>query len=150
MQSYRRQVGVLDHLDEVDQFQGLKRAQLRVVERFAEQVQVSEGEILVDEGKFGKEFFLIVSGTAEVTHHDRPLNTLGPGDFFGELGALSRGTRNATVTARSNLDLLVIGQRESNAMLQIPQFRSALLGRMARRLQNVDAQLATAISGQTV
>jgi CRP-like cAMP-binding protein len=76
------------------------------------------------------------------------VNALVPGDFFGELAALNRGPRNATVTALCDLDLLVIGRREFNAMLEIPEFRDALLKSMANRMQTIDAQLATALDGQ--
>ena len=75
------------------------------------------------------------------------MNALGPGDFFGELAALNCGSRNATITALSEADLLIVGPRESDAVLQIPEFRNALLERMASRLQTVDAQLATGLDG---
>ena len=118
--------------------------------RLAEQVKVGEGEILIREGQFGKEFFLILSGIVEVTRKGRPVNALGPGDFFGELAALNRGPRNATVTALCDLDLLVIGRRELNAMLEISEFRNALLKWMASRMQTIDSQLATALNEQGI
>lgn len=126
---------------------GLQKAQLRNVARLVEQVKVDEGEILISEGQFGKECFFILSGTAEVTQRGRPVNTLGPGDFFGELATLNRGRRNATVRALCNLDLLVIGQREFNAILEISGFRDALLTSMASRIQTIDSQLAMALDG---
>jgi CRP-like cAMP-binding protein len=118
------------------------------VARLSEQVKAREGEVLLTEGNCGKEFFLILSGTVEVVQKGRHVNTLGPGDFFGELVALHGGTRNATVTALSHLDLLVVGPRESNALLQIPGFRDALLKSMAGRLQTLDARLATTPEAQ--
>jgi CRP-like cAMP-binding protein len=57
---------------------------------------------------------------------------------------LNRGRRSATVTAESDVELLVIGPREFDAMAQIPGFRNALFSRMANRLRLVDAQLAAA------
>ena len=67
---------------------------------------------------------------------------MGPGDFFGELAALNPGPRNATVTALSELDVLIIGPREYTAMAEIPGFRDALLRSMARRLRTMDERLA--------
>jgi CRP-like cAMP-binding protein len=104
-------------------------------------VKVAKGRTLIEEGQIGTEFFLILSGTVGVTNRGRLLNTLGSGDFFGELAALNRGRRNATVTALSDVELLVIGRRGHNAMLEIPEFRDALLKTMASRLQTVDALL---------
>jgi CRP-like cAMP-binding protein len=145
---FRRRTPVLDRLKSIDQFRGYNKAQLREVARLAEQVRVGEGEILIREEQFGKEFFLILSGTVKVTQKGRQVNALGPGDFFGELAAMNRAPRNATVTALSDLDLLIIGRRQFSAMLDIPQFRDALFERMANRLQSVDAQLATASKGE--
>ena len=75
----------------------------------AERVQVDQGEIVVREGQSDRELFLILSGTVEVTQAGRRVNELGPCDFFGEVGALNRSPRGATVTALSDLELLVIG-----------------------------------------
>ena len=148
MQTFRRKTPVIDRLRSMDPFSGYNTAQLREVARLAEQVRVGEGKTLIREGQFGKEFFLILSGNVEVTRKGRVVNALGPGDFFGELAVLNRRRRNATVTALSDLDLLIIGRREFNAMFEIPQFRDALFQRMANRLQIVDAQLATASMGR--
>jgi CRP/FNR family transcriptional regulator, cyclic AMP receptor protein len=134
----------VDLLHLVDQFGNCTKEQLSEVARLAECVQVGEGEVLTREGRIGREFFLILSGSAGVTQRGRRVNTLGPGDFFGELAAMNPGPRNATVTALSDLDVLIIGPREFQSMADIPGFRDALLKSMARRLRTVDARLATA------
>ena len=77
---------------------------------------MGEGEVLAREGRIGREFFLILSGRVAVTQKGRRVNALGPGDFFGELAAMNPGPRNATVTALSDLDVLIIGSREFAAM----------------------------------
>jgi CRP/FNR family cyclic AMP-dependent transcriptional regulator len=129
----------------VDQLRDCTEAQLGEVARLAERIQVGEGEVLAREGRIGREFFLILSGTVAVTQKGRRVNTLGPGDFFGELAALNPGPRNATVTALSDLDVLIIGPREFDAMAEIPGFRDALLKSMAGRLRTMDARLAAAL-----
>ena len=135
----------VDRLQAVDQLRDCTRAQLQEVARLAERIQVGEGEVLTREGRIGREFFLILSGTVGVTQKGRRVNTLGPGDFFGELAALNPGPRNATVTALSDVDVLIIGPREFAAMADIPGFRDALLKSMASRLRTVDARLAAAL-----
>ena len=148
MRTFRRQdPAVVDELQSIDQFKGCKKDQLRDVARLAEQVKVGSGEVLAREGQFGKELFVILSGNVEITQKGRRMNVLGPGDFCGELAALTHERRNSTATALSDLDLLIIGRREFDAMLQIPQFRDELLKRMASRLQRIDGQLATAVDG---
>jgi CRP-like cAMP-binding protein len=135
----------IDRLKTVEPLRDCTRPQLEEVARLAERVQVGEGEVLAREGRIGREFFLILSGTVAVTQKGRRVNTLGPGDFFGELAAMNPGPRNATVTALSDLDVLIIGPREFAAMADVPGFRDALLKSMARRLRTVDARLAAAL-----
>jgi CRP/FNR family cyclic AMP-dependent transcriptional regulator len=141
MASTLGQPAAAERLHSVEPFRACTRAQLREVERLAERIQVASGEVLAREGRIGREFFLILSGTVAVTQQGRRVNTLGPGDFFGELAAMDPGPRNATVTALSDLDVLIIGPREFAGMADIPGFRDALLKAMARRLRTVDAQL---------
>ncbi len=138
----------IDRLQAVDQLRDCTRAQLEDVARLAERIQVGEGEVLTKEGRIGREFFLILSGTVGVTQKGRRVNTLGPGEFFGELAALNPGPRNATVTALSDVDVLIIGPREFAAMADIPGFRDALMKSMAGRLRTVDARLAEALDDQ--
>jgi len=138
----------IDRLQAVDQLRDCTRAQLEDVARLAERIQVGEGEVLTKEGRIGREFFLILSGTVGVTQKGRRVNTLGPGEFFGELAVLNPGPRNATVTALSDVDVLIIGPREFAAMADIPGFRDALMKGMAGRLRTVDARLAEALDDQ--
>jgi CRP-like cAMP-binding protein len=118
--------GTVDRLREVDQLRGLTRGQLEQVAGLAERVQVDTGEVLAREGRVGREFFLILSGTVAVTQDGRHVDTLGPGSFFGEVIATNLGPRHATLTATSAADVLIIGPREFAAMVEIPGFRDAM------------------------
>lgn len=126
--------GTVDFLQAVEPLRGCTRTQLGEVARLAEQVQVGAGEVLAREGRIGREFFLILSGSVAVAQGRRRVNTLGPGDFFGELAAMDPGPRNATVTAITGVDALIIGPREFAAMTAIPGFRDALFKAMAQRV----------------
>jgi CRP/FNR family cyclic AMP-dependent transcriptional regulator len=132
----------VDRLQGVDLLRNCTHAQLEEVARLAERVQVAQGEVLAREGRIGREFFLILSGSVAVTQAGRRVNTLGSGDFFGELAAMDPGPRNATVTALTDLDVLIIGPRELSAMSEIPGFRGALFRSMASRLRTLEARLA--------
>ncbi len=138
----------VDMLQAVDLLGGCTHAQLEEVARLAERVHVGEGEVLAREGRIGREFFLILSGSVAVTQRGRRVNTLGPGEFFGELAAIDPGPRNATVTALTDLDVLIIGPREFSAMAAIPGFRDALFRSMASRLRAVDARLAATLTSR--
>jgi CRP-like cAMP-binding protein len=138
----------IEHLRKVAEFQACSRRQLESVARLAERVQVNEGETLTKEGRIGREFFMILSGQVAVTRGGRRIATLGSGQFFGELAAVSPAPRSATVTALCDLDVLIIGPRELTQMFEIPGFRDSLLTTMAERLRSVDAELHSALTEQ--
>ena len=109
--------------------------------RASDEVTVKAGRVLVEEGKPGHEFFLIVSGTATVKRGGRKIATLGPGQYFGELALLDREPRSATVVADTEMDLVVLGQREFAGVIDaVPTMAHKLLGSMARRLREADTR----------
>jgi alkyl hydroperoxide reductase subunit AhpC len=88
----------------------------------AEKVSFGPGETIVAEGDVADRFYVIVRGEVEVTRRtpegeDVPLATLGPGQFFGEVGVLAETRRTATVRAVDDVELL---------SLEWNTFRSAL------------------------
>jgi CRP-like cAMP-binding protein len=120
-------------------FRGCSQKQLIDIDRLTDRSVVLPGRVLVREGMIGRELFVIMSGTAAVTRKGRLLTTLGPGDHFGELGAIDTGHRNATLTALSTLTVLIVGPREfGTLMADVPGFRDTLMRGMARRLRGAD------------
>ena len=96
-------------LQQIPLFAGLgKRERKRVAER-AEEIDVPAGKRLAAEGDLAYEFFVIEDGTASVDVGGRRASTLGPGDFFGEIGLLeSDHQRKATVVAETPMKLIVL------------------------------------------
>jgi CRP-like cAMP-binding protein len=85
--------------------------------RLVDQLEVPAGTVLTRQGEYAREFFIILEGAAAVIRDDQRVATLGPGDFFGEVGLLSTTWRVATVEALSPMRLLVIGPREFQTMM---------------------------------
>jgi CRP-like cAMP-binding protein len=113
--------------------------ELALLERVADEIHVKAGEKIIREGGLGREFFVIEAGQAKVIRGGREVATLGPGDYFGELALLDAPLRNAEVVAESDMDLLVIGVREFNSLLdEVPTLARTLLRGMARRLRDAD------------
>ena len=74
-------------------------------------------------------------GTADVKKNSRRVNTLGPGDFFGEIALVSREPRTATVIATSPVRALVITDRSFRRLLDdAPQVQTKVMEAMAERL----------------
>jgi CRP/FNR family cyclic AMP-dependent transcriptional regulator len=137
----RARSSYLDHLAQVPMFSACSKKDLQTIGRASDEVKVAQGKTLVTEGSPGHEFFLILEGSASVTRNGRKIATLGPGQYFGELALLDRGPRSATVTADTDLEVLVLGQREFAGVLdEVPGLARKLLAAMATRLREADTK----------
>jgi CRP/FNR family transcriptional regulator, cyclic AMP receptor protein len=119
---------------------------LRTIRRALEEVTVPPDRILCEQGTIGREFFLIVGGEASVRRNGRKIATLGPGQYFGELALLDRRPRSATVASETEMDLLVLGQRQFNGVLDaVPALSRKMLAAMATRLREADEKAMASI-----
>lgn len=131
----------LTHLANVQMFSSLNKKELALVSRAADVVKVKAGKEIVTEGTAGHEFYLILDGEAVVKKGNRKIATLGPGQYFGELALLDRGPRSATIVAGTDVELVVIGQRELMAVLDaVPAVAHKLLVSMAARVRDADTK----------
>jgi CRP-like cAMP-binding protein len=89
-------------LDGLQLFDGLSAQQREMVANYAVEVDVPEGKVLARDGALAWDFYVIEEGSADVRRGQKVLATLGPGDFFGEMGAMaSDQRRTASVVATS-------------------------------------------------
>lgn len=131
----------LDYLSKVEIFEAFSRKELGQLGRLAEQIEISEGKDLTKEGTTGREFFVITKGQAGVYRKGKKVASLGPGKFFGELSLIDGGPRNATVTADSNMEVIVLGQREFLGLMHdVPTMAMKVIKGMASRLREADAK----------
>jgi CRP-like cAMP-binding protein len=112
---------------------------LRAIVSAATEIDVPAGKILVQQGDHGRELYVIIRGTAEVSRGGRKLRELVPGEFFGEMALLSPTPRTATVKARTDMRVMVLDAREMEVILD----RERSLGRklleaMAQRIRQVE------------
>ena len=134
----------LDKLAEVPLFSACSRKDLQRIAKASDEVEVKSGRVLVDQGKTGHEFFLILDGEATVRANNRKVASLSAGNYFGELALLSREPRDASVTADRDMKLLILGQREFTGLLDtIPGLASKILAIMAKRLRQADLKNVT-------
>jgi CRP/FNR family transcriptional regulator, cyclic AMP receptor protein len=89
-------------------FADVSDEELSQIATFAQEISVEAGRDLVREGDFSYEFMAIEDGEAEVTRAGEHVANLGPGDFFGEMGLLEKTLRNATVTAKTPMQLVTL------------------------------------------
>ena len=118
--------------------------QLDFIATQVDEVDFVAGRDLCREGSGGGEFFVILSGNAEVRRQGRHLRELGPGDFFGEIALLDGGPRTATVTALSPMTCLVLSRGQfHNVIRQNALIAVSVLETLGERLRSLLAGQAT-------
>lgn len=84
-------------LCEVPVSAGVSEEHLELIANYMDQRTYSPGEVIFNEGDPGSEFFVVVSGAAEVQRDGKPPIELGPGGAVGEMAILGDRPRSATV-----------------------------------------------------
>jgi glutamate/tyrosine decarboxylase-like PLP-dependent enzyme len=118
-------------------FAELEPSQAAQVGEQASLREAATGETIVEQWSLGRDFYVILEGSASVSIDGQHTRDLGPGEFFGELTALDWGSgftypRLATVKATSPLRLLV--------------FPDGSLSELVRRYPSVDRQVRAAVA----
>jgi CRP-like cAMP-binding protein len=122
-------------MENVPLFSLLSKGELRRIAQLADEVDLREGKVLTKEGTRGREFFVLLEGTADVRSNTRLLPALGPGDFFGEIALVTDVPRTATVTTTSPVRALVITDRAFRDLLRdSPTIQGKVLEAVAQRL----------------
>jgi CRP-like cAMP-binding protein len=97
-----------ERLRAIPVFASLDEETLKSVAVFAGESSVPAGKRVVSEGDYAHEFMAIEEGTAEVFRGEEKIATLGPGDFFGEIGVLEKTLRTASVVAATPMRLITL------------------------------------------
>jgi CRP-like cAMP-binding protein len=120
-------------------FSSLSDGECEELSRWFQVREASAGEILMREGATGYTFFVIQGGTVEVARDGALLETLGPGDFFGEMAILGGIRRNASVTAATDAELLVMFGTEFRSLEeQLPGVAARITEVVAGRAARLD------------
>jgi CRP-like cAMP-binding protein len=126
----------LELLRKVPLFEGCSGKDLELVGRLVDEVDVAAGTVLIKQGAYGHEFFIVVDGTLRVERDGKLLRKLGPGDFAGEIALIDGGVRTATVVTDTPARLLVVGHSEFFSLLeQYPDIQIEVLQALARRVR---------------
>jgi CRP-like cAMP-binding protein len=129
----------VDHLKSVPLFAACTRKELELIARSGDEIKMTAGTVLVDQGQTGHEAFVIVEGTVTVKRNGRKIATLGPGAIVGELSLLDHGPRTARAECESDCTLFVISQRHFLGVLdEVPALAHKLLAALAGRIRELD------------
>lgn len=104
--------------------------------------RVAAGDAIVEEGKSGVGFFIVLEGTAEASAAGRT-RELGAGAYFGEMALLGADVpRSASVTAKTEVRLASLPSWGFKPLLdEHPELAVTMLETMATRLRDAEQRL---------
>jgi CRP/FNR family transcriptional regulator, cyclic AMP receptor protein len=125
----------LELLRGVPLFSRCSKQELSAIAQIADEIDLPEGKQLTKEGGRGREFFVLVDGSADVRRKRRKIGTLGPGDFLGEIALVTKTPRTATVTTTSPVRALVVSEQNFRRLLEnSPDVQIKVLEALAERV----------------
>ena len=125
----------IDLIKGVPLFSSASKQELAQIASIADELDFPEGKVLIAEGDAGREFFVLIEGSAEVQRGGKKVASIAGGDFFGEIALISKTPRNATITTTSPVRALVITDRAFRQLLdRSPQIAVGVLTALAERL----------------
>jgi CRP-like cAMP-binding protein len=105
--------------------------------------EVPAGTRIVEHGDAATQAYFILDGstTAGVPDGDgyRGLSTMGAGDFFGEIAALTGSTRTADVVADADTTLLEVPADTLRATMEVPEIDQLVRATLTTRLSRTQA-----------
>lgn len=124
-------------------FEGVDEADLDAVLAGAERRILPGGTLVVSEGDYLEEMYVVVSGSADVsvTTEDGRRGVVArvlPGETIGEMSLLTHEPASADVRAREQLDVVVLGERELDAVVErLPQIQRNIVAILSARLRRL-------------
>lgn len=124
-------------------FEHLEDEELDRIGEVARARHAAAGETLLRQGDPGRQVLFVLTGRVEVEMRSPQgrsvrVNSMGPGEIFGELAVIDGGARSATVTAIEPSELLSIDQAEFLPLLvQHPALTLQILGAVVSRLRRL-------------
>jgi CRP/FNR family transcriptional regulator, cyclic AMP receptor protein len=129
----------LELLGNVRLFSTCNKRELARIASLVDEVEAPKGKVLIRQGDPGQECFVIAEGKARATIRGKESATLGPGSFFGEMSLLDQGPRSATITAETDMRLLVLGSRDFSALInEVPPVAVRIMRGLAERLRTAE------------
>lgn len=132
----------IDRLGAAPLFSGCDKKALERLAQAIDTIDVAAGKTLIRQGAVHHEAFVIESGEADVLIDDNHVATIPAGEMIGEIGMLTKLAASATVTAKTDMTVLMIPHQRFAAVADdTPGMGMAIARELAQRLHATDAGL---------
>jgi CRP-like cAMP-binding protein len=129
----------IEHLRRVPLFSDCTDEELRRIADISRIVEIPAGTVVTQMGAPGDSFFFIIDGQVSVQTPVGAGDMLTPGDFFGEMSLLDGEPRSATVTAITDLRMLVVDRSHFWRLLnETPDLVRRILAVLSRRVRRLE------------
>lgn len=129
----------IEHLAAVPLFEGCSRKELQAIAKAGDEITMTAGTVVVEQGQLGREAFIVLDGRVVVKRGGKKITQLGAGTVVGELSLLDHGPRTATVICETDCTLYVIDQRHFRGVIEhSPSIAMKLLGTLASNIRSLD------------
>ena len=118
-------------------FAGFSDSDLRQVSRASTRLSAPAGTVLVRQGERGRQFVIVLDGTAEVWRDGQPIDEIGAGGHFGEIALIRRIPEPASIVAKTAMTVDVIEERD----VVVKQEFATLYADLALLRQRLDHEL---------
>jgi CRP/FNR family cyclic AMP-dependent transcriptional regulator len=125
----------IELLRRVPLFADCSKRELAEIATLADEMSFPAGRTLIEEGKPGREFFVVLEGAVDIKRRGRRVATHDGWSFYGEAALLTGKPRNATVVTTTPVQALVIDDRAFDRLLrESPSIQRKILASLATRL----------------
>jgi len=125
-----------------DLFAGLSTAELQIMTKLLQHRRYEAGEAIIMSGAAAREIFMVVSGTVSVlftmsTGESKRVGTFSPGMTFGDMAAIDRAPRSATIVADTSVECNLLTLEDFDQLdAEHPQIKIKLLQRLCCALSS--------------
>ena len=134
---------MVEALTNIALFEGLDEQQIAVLLALAQELELSPGDVILEEGQDARGLFVVLAGQLEVvkeiTGRQTMLDLIRPGSFVGEISLLTRLPLSATVRAVMPSRVLFFPIRLFEQSLDASPIIRVILKTMSERLRATEA-----------
>ena len=136
------------HLKNIEIFADLSVNELAAVASVTEEAAFDEMEMVFREGETGDTLFLIVEGEVAVIkdcNADREfeLDTIGPGDYFGDMALFGDDRRSATIRVKKDARFLTLNKQELQEIVrEYPQIALHVCRVLSMRIRRLHGKIS--------